>query len=414
MKLRTSIFATVLLAWFSAGLLARSSVAPGSALRGRLLDGDGRPMPGIRMRLLCLRYLGLYETDTDREGRFVFENVRPTAYVLRAKSEQPLPWATTYYPGVIDRVQASPIAIPSGAELDGYEFRLAASPEFRIRGTVLDDAGAPVPQSRVALQAEGLFGNESVVDADARGRFEFPAVVPGWWRCTAKSGGEKPQRGFADVEVHRDVEDLELRVAASFAVGLSAQREDSENSTAASGSVFLNSVDDWGEMVGAAGESSGDQRRFEHVFPGRFRVSMGDAEAGYYLAAVTLGERDVLGREFELTPGSPDIHAVFRSRPGGVRGTVGGGKPATIVLLPRDESLRDLEEISQTPCQADGRFEIGGVRPDEYYAWAFERLDVEALRDPALVRALMPNAVLLRVDRGATATVALAITPWPE
>jgi hypothetical protein len=407
MKLRSWILATA--------LLAGSSVAAGSALRGRLLDGDGRPVPGIRMRLFCLRYLGLYETDTDRDGRFAFENVRPTTYALRAKPEQPVSWTTTYYPGVVDRLQASPIAIPAGSELDGYKFRLAASPEFRIRGTVLDDTGAPVPQARVALQAEGSPGNEAVADADAQGRFEFSAVAPGWWRCTAKSGGEMPQRGFADMEVdHGDVDDLEVRVSSPFAVGLSAEREESKISKTASGSIFLNSLDDSGEMVGAAGGSSGDRRRFERVFPGRYKVSMGDAEAGYYLAAVTLGDRDVLGREFALAPGSPDIHAIFRSRPGGVRGTVDGGKPATAVLLPRDESLRDLEEISQTPCQADGRFETGGLRPDEYYAWAFERFDVEALRDPALVRALIPNAVLVRVDRGATATVALAITPWPE
>jgi len=405
---------------FAAALLAQSPPAPGSTLRGRLLDGDGRPMPGIRVQLLRLRYLGIYETDTDREGRFAFENVRPTLYAIMAKPGEPIAGAPTYYPGVVDRLQAIPIAIPSGAELAGYEFRLAASPAFRVRGTVLDESGAPVPGARVALKTEGSPGNQAIVDADKHGRFEFPSVTPGWWRCTAnteKIADETLQRGATAVEVSRaDVDGLEIRVAPPFAVGLSAQREEpgSWMAMAAAGSIFLNAVDDVGEMVGPTGEGRGGRRQFEHVFAGRYKVSMGDAETGYYLAAVLLGERDVLGREFELAPGSPDIRAVFRSRPGGVKGTVEGGGPATVVLLPRDETLRDLDEISKAACQADGRFEIGNLRPDEYFAWAFDRLDVEALRDPALVRALLARAATVRVNRGETASITLSVIPWPE
>jgi len=426
---------------------ARVSVelTPRSTLHGRLLDGDGRPMPGIRMQLLRLHYLGVYATDTDAEGRFVFENVRPTAYTIAAKPAdshdvrtpparegEPMRWVATYYPGVSDHLLAAPIVVPAGAELAGYEFRLAAAAAFRVRGTVVDEAGAPMARARVELKTDGQPGNEAVTVTGRDGRFEFPGVVAGWWHCTAETGGPPEpssgpsvvlggwvtrQRGFATLALgHQDVDGLEIRVSPPFAVGLSVERENGGSSTPdpAAGSILLNALDGVGEMLGARGEAPGGQRRFEHVFAGRYKVSMGDAEPGYYLAAAMLGDRDVLGLEFELAPGSPELRAVFRPLPGGVNGTVDGSDHATVVLLPEDETLRDLDAISKTQRRADGRFEIDSLRPGGYYAWAFERLDVEALRDAAFVRTLAARAASVRVNRGETASLALSVTPWPE
>jgi protocatechuate 3,4-dioxygenase beta subunit len=430
------------------GETARVSVelTPLSTLRGRLLDSDGQPMPGIRMQLLRLHYLGLYATDTDGDGRFAFENVRPTAYTILAKPAdshdvhtpppardgEPMLWVATYYPGVIDRSLAAPIVIPAGAELAGYEFRLAASPAFRVRGTVVDETGAPMARARVELKAAGEPGNEATAVTGRDGRFEFPGVVAGWWGCTAETGGPPDsnggpsvvlagwvtkQRGVATLGVgHRDVDGLEIRVSPPFGVGLSVERESGGSSSPdpAVGSIFLNALDGVGEMLGARGEAPGGQRRFEQVFAGRYKVSMGDAEPGYYLAAAMLGDRDILGQEFELAPGSPEIRAVFRPLPGGVNGTVDGSERATVVLLPQDEALRDLDAISKTQRRADGRFEIDSLRPGGYYAWAFERLDVDALRDAAFVRTLVARAASVNVSRGETASLALSVTPWPE
>jgi hypothetical protein len=421
-------------------------LTPRSTLRGRLLDADGRPMPRIRMQLLRLHYLGVYATDTDAEGRFAFENVRPTAYTIAAKpadsgnvrtppparGADPMRWVATYYPGVSDRLLAAPIVIPAGAELTGYEFRLAASPAYRVRGTVVDENGAPMAHARVELKAEGEPGNEAIAVTGRDGRFEFSGVVAGWWNGMAETGGPpEPSngpsvvmagwvtklRGFATLAVgHQDVDGLEIRVSPPFAVGLAVERENRGSTVrdAAAGSVLLNALDGVGEMVGARSQAQGGQRQFDRVFAGRYKVSMGDAEPGYYLAAAMLGDRDILGQEFELAPGAPEIRAVFRPLPGGVNGTVDGGERTTVVLLPQEEALRDLDAMPKALRRADGRFEIDSLRPGGYYAWAFERLDVDALRDAAFVRTLVARAASVRVNRGETASLALSVTPWPE
>ena len=423
-----------------------AELTPLSTLRGRLLDADGRPMPGIHMQLLRLHYLGVYAADTDADGRFTFEGVRPTAYTIVAKpadsrdvragapgrGADPVRWVATYYPGVSERAMAAPIVIPAGADLAGYEFRLAASPAYRVRGTVVDETGAPMAHARVELKREGEAGNEAIAVTDRDGRFEFPGVVAGWWYCTAETGGPPETtngpsvalagwvtklRGYATLAVgHRDADGVEIRVAAPFAVGLTVERESRGGTAveAGTGSILLNALDGVGEMVGARSQERGGEKRFEHVFAGRYKISMGEAEPGYYLAGATLGGRDILGQEFVLTPGAPEIRAVFRPLPGGVNGTVDGGDRATVVLLAQEEALRDLDTLPRAPRRADGRFEIDSLRPGGYYAWAFERLDVEALRDPAFVRTLVARATAVRVNRGETASLDLSITPWPE
>jgi len=422
-----------------------AELTPRSTLRGRLLDPDGRPMPAVRVQLLRLRYLGAYGTDTDAEGRFAFENVRPTAYTIVARPAdsrdippplahigEPVFWAATYYPGVIDRLQAVPIAIPAGADMAGFEFRLAASAAYPVRGTVVDEAGLPVPHARVALSSDGASGNEAIAIAGKDGHFEFATVVPGWWRCTAETGGLPEEstgpsvvlagwvtklRGSAALSVSSPgVYGLEIRLSPPFPVALAVEREQpgSSASEPGTGSIYLNEVDGVGEMVGATTGATSGERRFERVYAGRYTVSMGEAEPGYYLAAAMLGGRDVLGQEFDLAPGSPEIRAVFRPLPGGVNGVVDGSDAATVVLLPREEALRSLDAVPKTLRRADGRFEIGGLRPGDYYAWAFDRLDVEALTDASFVRTLVARAASVRVNRGETESLTLSVTPWPE
>lgn len=495
----------------------RAELMPRSTLRGRLLDREGHAVAGVQVSLLRLRYAGSYQVETDKEGRFAFENVRPTAYVVAAEppqegQEPKAPaglggernaWVRTFYPGVPDARQAAPIVIPAGGELGGFEFRMAASPVFRIRGRVVDNAGKPVAKARLRLLPENPLDDIQYSETDKDAAFEFSSVRAGSWRCVAElpqygnvsmrrdrhapkaadasapdapvSGGAPDavgvlfdsledkgiplpggvvvhpnaqpadskdgqqagqvdpiiaeyvdrvtltfstvakERGVAAIDVrHQDVDQVEIRLAPSFNIRMSAVLEESPggDTKPAIGTVTLNPVDRANDSVGVA--THGSDSQFERVFAGRYKVSDDAPNPGYYLAAVLLGDRDVLGQEFELAPGSPAMRAVFRSRPGSAKGAVDGSDHATVVLLPRDESLRDLDAIAKVQCNSDGRFEIGSLTPGDYYAWAFERLDVEALRDASFVRTLVTQAASVTVKRGETASVKLSITRWPE
>ncbi len=217
----------------------RVELQPLSTLRGRLLDSDGRPMPGVRVSLQRLLRQGVYENPTDREGRFEFVDVRPATYALAAEPPEiegeRTVLARTYYPGVLDHRQAAPIAIPAGQELAGFEFRLVKSPVFRVRGKVVDSAGRPVAGAMVEFHSEDPFASQSQHFTLQDGSFEFPSVLPGSWRCVAALYPAVPavrriqpaedsrtsmemnkpiQKGSETVEVkYQDVDGVEIRIS---------------------------------------------------------------------------------------------------------------------------------------------------------------------------------------------------------
>jgi hypothetical protein len=130
--------------------------------------------------------------------------------------------------------------------------------------------------------------------------------------------------------------------------------------------------------------------------------------------SVTLGGRDIFGRPVDLVDGSLPLQITYRPDPARVRGSVENGKGASVVLVPQDEALMDGWFIRTSWCDAEGRFEIGSLRPGDYYAFAFDRLDMFALEEPSFVRTLAPRAVRVHAGRGEVLNLPLRITPWPE
>ncbi|SPE31090.1 conserved hypothetical protein [Candidatus Sulfopaludibacter sp. SbA3] len=423
----------------------RIELMPRSTLRGVVTDREGRPAAGVELELQRVRYPGSYSAKTDATGAYAFEDVRPTAYVVAAMAQD----FTTFYPGFTDRRQAAPIVIPAGVELTGYDFHLQTGPVFRVRGTVIDATGRPVAGVALRLNSTAL--------SAADGTFEFPRVPAGEWRIEA---GYTPPQGDAkgepdpapgDAAVHPEVEATllntydagkdpakALRDAAQAYRALSAYQKALASTQTASVPVIVSNCDVERVVVRLAPpfavpmqcepvkcsvrlEAVYDGFQFpegsgllESAYPGRYRIAASAEEPGYYAALVLLGGRDVTGQEVELAAGAPPIRVVLKNDTGSVRGTVDQGDHATVVLAPRNTALIHLDGLAKTRCGPNGRFELNGLRPGDYFAWAFQRLDAEALRDPEFLRSLARSAVAVPVRSGETMMLELAITPWPD
>jgi hypothetical protein len=119
-------------------------------------------------------------------------------------------------------------------------------------------------------------------------------------------------------------------------------------------------------------------------------------------------------RPVELTDGAIPFRVVYRPNAGRVRGSVEKGAGTTIALVPQDEALLDGQFIRTVKCDASGRFEVGSLKPGEYYAFAFDRIDRDALTDASFVRNLRSAASPVHVDAGKAADLELKVTSWPE
>ena len=119
--------------------------------------------------------------------------------------------------------------------------------------------------------------------------------------------------------------------------------------------------------------------------------------------------RDVLGEWVEITPGTLPVTIAYRADGGTVRGTVEDCGGATVVLAPQVPALQYSEFIRQTPCTQGGRFEITGLRPGEYYAFAFDK-PIGMLELSNFARQWVNQAVRVTVRAGEASDASLKVT----
>ena len=426
----------------------RQELVPLAELGGRVLDSEGVPLEKAAVECLeahsgQVRMVAV----TDSDGRFSIERLPPgryllraapssnfyAAYVARAKSREESEkqtdvnpnrklWPATYYPHAIDRLLASAITVRGGEDMQGYEIRLQQTSAFRIQGAVLDERGSAAGGVRVKLKSadsvDWMLDAPPYAQTTTRddGSFEFPTVGPGHWRLIAQMKNPAGElMGFASLAVTRnDLEDVRLSLTAPFTLtaiveGLPpdvAERKVPRQ-------IRLIPVDGPVEQeVYSSGRTTGGIQA--RVFPGRYRFSVG-GPAGYYLDAILMGDRDVTADEVDMTASSPAVRLIYRADGGRLQGTVKNGGGTNVALFPQNPALLfENLHLRVARCDDDGRFEIGGIRPGDYYAIAVDRVEWDAFESPAFTAALANNAARVRVEAGAAVTVELRGQPWPE
>jgi hypothetical protein len=402
---------------------------PAARLRGRVLESEDRPAPGATVELLPYRGRSRISRRSGPEGEFVFESLWPGRYVLLARAaRQSAPpaeqgqrraWAPTFYPSAAERAQAQPIAAGAGADLPGYDLRLRAVPVYRLRGVVVDEHGRPAARVPVKLAPADWWGPvEAQTVSGEAGAFEFAAVREGEWRLIADARpGESRAKGFAAAVVAgRDLEDVTVRLALPFVAEGFVHREEPPDAAGKRkvSAVYLEPVEGPLQQQASGFHQQDGTLRIKDVYPGRYKIVPAGFMPGYYLESVRIGEQEVMGKEVYLMPGLPPIHVTYKPNAGRVRGMVERGEGATVVLLPKEEALLDGQFIRIARCGPGGSFEAGSLRPGDYYALAFDRVEFDALENPELVRALATRAASVQVRHGEVASVDLRVTPWPE
>lgn len=425
-------------------------MAPWGSIRGRVLDSEGHPAAGIEVEVTLANH-----ATTDEEGKFTITGLAPGKYTLRATPKTaPAPRSAgaerievlpTYFPSVLDRREAQAAQISAGAELAGYDIRLRAAPAYRVRGVVLDAAGKPAVKARVTLRSgEAALGSigiatmpggirryligtdtppglpsETVTGED--GSFEFPSVRAGDWRVRAElSLGWNSARRNDDtlmastpvVVERQDVDDLQIRLEAP--VALDAAIEWSDDPPAATHprvSLTLSGVDGQFPVMLTSGPD-GKFTTGQSVFPGHYRMDGGTVASGYYPVSIRLGGQEVLGQVVDLRSGSPPLSVTYKTATGKVMGTIDQGEGATVVLWRPVQG--EWQVVTTPPAGPNGAFAIDMLQPGEYSAAAFRNRPPLRIEDAAVLRVLAGSASRIRVEDGATASVRLAVSPWPE
>jgi hypothetical protein len=397
---------------------------------------------------------------TDASGKFE-QHLRPGRYGLSVTppagikppeaekdSNQGRVWTPVYNPGVTSREAASKIVLHPGDQIAGIELKLLPVPAHTVGGMLLNPDGTPARDVTVTLNIDeaglGPIEHERPTFeamTNSEGVFEFPAVADGDWRIAAErdAGGLK-LRALRWVEMAgHNLENLDLRLAAPFSVQgrvvMEAKGDESKDGATApepprliphagrirrdSGAAswmfqpetmarprFRTLLFDQDGAVAADTNRDGNFA-FKSVYADSYRIAPSAAPAGYYLDSVRVGEINAAASEVQFSPGALPITVEYKTGGGEVRGAVEKCALGAVLLIPADDNMQWFGFLHSVRCDAKDRYEIGAVRPGEYYALAFAGPD----SSPSLDAGVLQQARSITVKAAETVTVDLSAIP---
>ncbi len=174
----------------------RATLLPANrfAIGGKVVDTDGRPLPGAMIE----RY-GTYQCDVspkidemtcDALGRFRFDP-------MKAAEEMDL---CVGAPGIAR--QPLHVRVPDDHDL--CDLVLVASAALPIAGVVVDESGKPIPDAGVMAHRGETYLSADKMFTDAEGHFTISNVTAGRWSVTAGAPG--PRSDWVDKTAAIDVD----------------------------------------------------------------------------------------------------------------------------------------------------------------------------------------------------------------
>ena len=393
-------------------------------LSGRVLAA-GKPVPDADVQLFLVGNFIGENRRTNARGEFAFRDVDPGTYVLSARPTRNSPpaaaedgrkmgWVRTWYPGERDSAGASKIIVSAGSDWFGQDILLRSVSMHRVRGRVLSPTGEPVRGAAVKAAPPEEFAVadfEVPTQSKEDGSFEFAELAEGEWRITAetKRDGLDLYAGLVETVDGRDIDGVELRFVPPFSLKGKLVRTPTGTPAEKKSVGVMLAQKEGGYRMTLGMTRADDTFQIDSVAQGVYRFQPTSPGAPYYLASIESGGRDLTGQWVELTPGTLPVTITYRADGGTVRGAVEDCGDATVVLAPQDPVLQYFEFVRQTKCGSAGRFEVTGLRPGEYYAFAFDK-PVGMLEFSSFAGKWANQAVRVTVRAGEASDASLRVT----
>jgi hypothetical protein len=421
---------------------------PAAVISGRILDGDGEPLPWAAVSALREIYsegkrkLSSEATfRTDDLGRFRIFGLPPGRYLIsasyhsrddsnrwqfqeREETQGPsdLGYSKLYYPGTPDPSRASAITVKAGDEIPAIEILLRKYRVYRVRGRV--QSLIPVSTRRsgginLSLTPKGgdfeTDNGELTVFADKDGSFEIRDVLPGSYFLTAYS--------FADNKWHAthttldvansDLEDISILITAG--VGINGKilwdgpAPPQENELL----VDVRPVDQSRFFSGSTRVDASGSFTLQDLTEGSYRVQVWNRPKDCFIKDVRYAGRSALEDGFAVVRGAnASLEIVLSSRSAKVQGTVSDADnlPAVgvwVVLIP-DGKYRTRFDLYRTQTTDQyGHFDFRGLPPGDYKLFSWEEVEEGAWQDLDFLKPVEDKGANIELNESDQKTVNL-------
>ncbi len=335
-----------------------------------------------------------------------------------------------YYPGTTAAQSAAPINLPAGVTFSGIDLTVTAVRTVRVRGRVINGAtGQPVQNANIMLLPRpmrlrsGLANNRNI---DAQGNFEIRGVAPGSYDVVAILN-DRNNRTTARVPLEigsADVENVALVLSPGLMLpgklALEGTTTNSADQDLKRMRVMLRPNAGVTQIAGAAPASpvqADGSFALQQVGLDDYRLSVTGMPQGAYVKMARLGATDVLNDGLRIdrqTNGGLEILVSLNS--GSLDGTVVNEKqePAanvTVVLVPDAIHRGRLDLYRTAATDGLGHFQVAGIPPGDYKAFAWEDVETGAWQDPDFIRLYENFGKPLRIGERSQTNIELRLIP---
>lgn len=389
-------------------------MSPQAVIVGRVLDGDGDPVPNVSVQLLRYSFergkrqlQGWDQGSTNDLGEYRLYGLSPGKFYLSAAANEGVNdpqygqgYAPTYYPGTSDPSGAVAVELQAGVVVRGADITLVKTRTVRVRGRVMDPLtkGSPQPMN-VSLHArgnwEGMFWRSMASSIDPKGTFEVRGVVPGEYTIQAfKRGADgKNYVAMQAIDVHEaDIDNIVLEFSPPAELKGRLSVEGRVLPATADPQINLEPTGismGWG---GGGPVKADGSFTISNVIPARYHVRAFGLPEDYYIKYVRLGDKNVLESGLDFTSGaSGALEVVVSSNGGQIEGVVLNAEEqaatgARVVLVPDEPRRAESRFYREASTDQYGRFTIKGIAPGGYKLFAWEDVEDGAYENPDFVK----------------------------
>jgi protocatechuate 3,4-dioxygenase beta subunit len=431
-------------------------------ISGKIVDVDGDPIIAVTVNATLpgsMPLTGIYgsfgSATTNDLGEYRISDLRPGKYLISAlpsqrapvvhvdeqgKTKEQLVYASTFYPGTVDKSQAIAVEVRGGQDAT-VNFGVLLTRAYRVSGTV---AGVPSEAMvRFILTSKlGGAGMDAPEELRQGNRFEYQNVLPGSYVVVMLVVKGIFSGGQPDMQMVRLTPPIEVDNGDVVGVQLHTEpvgqihgrfRLDTEGTLDwAQLNVNLLPIaeNESDTLSGIAVESAAYIRtssnsvvnsdgsfEMKNVPGGNYQLVVGahsDSLRDYYTKSVNLGGRNVADSGFGMN-GDLYLDVVVSAKGATIDGTVVDSQSqpvpyAVVVVVPNLERRARPDSYQQETTDERGQFTARGLNAGSFVVLAFEELQ-EDMRQPEFLNKHRGKGEKVDVEEGTRKSVTARIIP---
>ena len=376
--------------------------------------GGGGENPAGELRVVSLEELNAIRNTPAGSGAAAGPPVDSALTYRRSSS---------YYPGVNDPAEARTVTVAAGEDRDGIDIISGLVRTLRAEGIAVGPNGERLSNISVGLAnvtTGSMYTSLGGVRADAEGRVVITSLSPGRWLLFGRGAeasvpSDRPFPWWTQTEIVVGAQNLSGFVL-SFLPGSTVSghllfRGSQPRPDLAKIRLTLTPLP---AISGAAASVPPVSPRddgtfaFEHVPPGKYRLSAAPSGAWAALSA-TVDGRDTLDTPLEVLPNvNPALTVTFTDQPTELSGTVldNLGRPApeySVVVFSADWSHGTVSPRRMSgliKVASDGRYRVAGLPAGDYVLCVVTNIEPALLTDVTFLDQITSSGVRVTLAEG--------------